>query len=139
MAGDKHPCGFDLSHLPGEWKVQPAHGSKIPLSCPLCGDALEVRLQSVGVLARGSGEKTEFLRWKLSATQAAGTTVAIGAFKLRFSALGTLEPRDICYPTIPAFVSEALRFSKPTSPGHCPLQFAIVRIGPRCVVSPAST
>lgn len=106
MAGDKHPCGFDLSHLPGEWKVQPAHGSKIPLSCPLCGDALEVRLQSVGVLARGSGEKTEFLRWKLSATQAAGTTVALGAFKLRFSALGTIEPREICYPTMLALVSE---------------------------------
>lgn len=106
MAGDKHPCGFDFSRLPGEWKVQPRHGSTIPLSCPLCGEALEIRLQSVGVLARGSGEKTEFLRWKLSATQAAGTTVALGQFKLRFAALGTIEPRDICYPTMPAFVTE---------------------------------
>jgi hypothetical protein len=107
MAGDKHPCGFDLSQLPGEWKVQPKQGSTIPLSCPLCGDALEVKLQSVGVLARGSGEKTEFLRWKLSPTQPAGTTVALGQFKLRFAALGTIEPRDICYPTMPAFVGEA--------------------------------
>src|SRR3954447_13297979 len=100
MAAVNHPCVFELSHLPGEWKVQPAQGSTIPLSCPLCGDALEVRLQSVGVLARGAGEKTEFLRWELSATQAAGTTVAIGAFRLRFAALGTIEPRDICYPTM---------------------------------------
>jgi hypothetical protein len=106
MAVDKHPCGFDLSRLPGEWKVQPKQGSVIPLSCPLCGEHLEVRLQALGVLARGSGDKTEFLRWKLSATQAAGTTVAIGQFKLRFGVLGTIEPRDICYPTMPAFVSD---------------------------------
>ncbi len=32
--------------------------------------------------------------------------------------------------SIPAFVIEALRFNIPTRPGHCPLQFATVRIGP---------
>ena len=37
----------------------------------------------------------------------------------------------------PALVSEPLRFSMPTRPGHSPLQFATVRIGPRCVMRPA--
>ena len=40
---------------------------------------------------------------------------------------------------IPAFVSEALTLSIPTRPGHSPLQFASVRIGPLCFVSPART
>lgn len=106
MAVDKHACGFDLSRLPGEWKVQPKQGAVIPLSCPLCGEHLELRLQSLGVLARGTGEKTEFLRWKLSTAQTAGNTVSLGQLKLRFGVLGTLEPRDICYPTMPVFVGE---------------------------------
>ena len=40
---------------------------------------------------------------------------------------------------MPAFASDALTFSMPTSPGQRPLQLASVRIGPRCFVSPAST
>ena len=36
----------------------------------------------------------------------------------------------------PAFVSEPLRLSMPTRPGHVPDQLASVRIGPWCVVSP---
>ena len=34
----------------------------------------------------------------------------------------------------PAFVSEPFKFSIPTSPGHWPLQFATVSIGPLCVL-----
>jgi hypothetical protein len=103
----KHACGFELSRLSGEWKVQPKHGAVIALSCPLCGEPLELRLQALDVLTRGTGEKTEFLRWKLAPGQAAGNTISIGQFRLRFTALGTIEPRDICYPTIPAFTGEA--------------------------------
>ena len=40
---------------------------------------------------------------------------------------------------MPAFVMLALRPSSPTSPGQSPAKFATVRIGPRCVRSPAST
>jgi len=38
-----------------------------------------------------------------------------------------------------ALVSEPFRLSRPTRPGHCPLQFASVRIGPVCFVSPGRT
>ena len=38
----------------------------------------------------------------------------------------------------PALVSEPFKFSRPTSPGHSPLQLATVRMGPRCVESPGS-
>ena len=40
---------------------------------------------------------------------------------------------------MPALVMEALRFSRPTRPGHWPLQLAAVRIGPRWPFRPAST
>ena len=39
----------------------------------------------------------------------------------------------------PALVSDPLRFSMPTRPGHSPLQLATVRMGPRCVYRPCST
>ncbi len=42
---------------------------------------------------------------------------------------------SVLYAT-PALVSDAFRLSIPTSPGHSPLQFATVRIGPRCVERP---
>ncbi len=107
MTINKHECGFDLSRFPGEWRVEPKQGAVIPLSCPLCGDPFEVRLQSEGVLARGTGEQTEFLRWKTPGTQVTGTSVAMGQFKLRFRELRTVDPHEICYPTIPAFVEDS--------------------------------
>ena len=39
----------------------------------------------------------------------------------------------------PALVSDPFRFRSPTSPGHCPDQFATVKIGPLWLRSPGST
>ena len=39
-------------------------------------------------------------------------------------------PHNVEYFT-PALVSDPFKFSIPTNPGHCPDQFATVRIGPR--------
>ena len=106
MADIKCRCGFDLSRLPAKRRVVPDDGGVIRLSCPLCASQLEVHLPELGILVRGSGAKTEFLRWKLSSGQVAGTTVQLGQFQLRFDALGTIEPREICYPKVPVFTGE---------------------------------
>ena len=40
---------------------------------------------------------------------------------------------------LPALISDPFRLSRPTNPGHCPDQFATVKIGPLWLASPAST
>lgn len=100
-------CGFDLAKLPGRFKVRQEDGALIRLSCPLCGAPLELRLDTLGILVRGSGAKTEFLRWKLAGAQAGGPVVPLGDFQLRFENLGTIEPRDVCYPRVPVFTDES--------------------------------
>ncbi len=106
MADVTCKCGFDLGKLPARAKVRPEDGAQLNLSCPLCGSPLEVKLANLGILVRGSGAKTESLRWKLAAGQATGPVVNLGQFQLRFEALGTIEPREVCYPRVPVFRDE---------------------------------
>ena len=109
-------CGFDLARLPGRHKVKSDDGAVVSLSCPLCATPLEIRLTSLGILVRGAGSKTEFLRWKLAGAQASSPIVLLGDFQLRFEALGTIEPRDVCYPRVPAFTDERGALVVPSLP-----------------------
>ena len=63
---------------------------------------------------------------------------ASGAGRCRKKSSVKSSLHSVLYVT-PALVSEPLRLSMPTRPGHSPLQLATVRMGPRWVESPGST
>ena len=113
------PCGFELADLPGRRRVQPTDGAVVSLTCPLCGQHLEIRLQSLGVLVRGAGPQTQYLRWK-QGKQAASSVVQVGGptsrFQLVFDNLGAIEPREVCYSRVPAFLGEDGSTIVPTLP-----------------------
>lgn len=108
-------CGFDLSSLPGVLRIAPMDGAEKNLTCPLCGHSVMLRIPSLGILVRGTGQNTTFARWKLSAKDD-GSLLKVGKLTLRLENLGVIEPKEVCYPRVPVFVDENGTLVVPTIP-----------------------
>ena len=109
-------CGFTLDQLKATTTVKPTDGATLEFTCPLCCSPLELRLADAGVVTRGSGAQTQYVRWSAEGVTKRGHKVEVGEFQLRFDALGTIEPREICYPLVPAFRQETGEIEVPTLP-----------------------
>jgi hypothetical protein len=109
-------CGFDLGALSARVRVAAKDGGVKNVSCPICGNGVILRVQAFGILVRGSGAATSYSRWKLSAKDDNLNSVRVGRFALDFETMGSLEPREICYPRIPVFLSEDGKLSAPAIP-----------------------
>ncbi|MCC6649129.1 MAG: hypothetical protein IT374_26615 [Polyangiaceae bacterium] len=112
-------CGFDLALLPAELRMDPKMGGVRSLTCPLCRSSVVVRVQELGVLVRGSGAATSFARWSSPGASDQRPVVQVGPpgrFTLRFDTLGSIEPREVCYARVPAFVDEGGKLVVPPVP-----------------------
>ncbi len=110
-------CGFELSDLPAVLAIEARDGVSKILTCPACAQSIELCVQDFGILVRGSGAATSFAKWKLSAKDEAGPNVRVGRrLTLRFEDLGSIEPRDVCYPRVPAFLTEDGKIIYPDVP-----------------------
>ena len=107
-----------------------AFGYRLPASNRQAGAEMRGRLQKLGVLRESGHEHFNGC-----------ITVPVFNHNFRLSTKkgsSKFSLQRVLY-FIPAFVNDAFRFNMPTSPGQAPSQFAMVRIGPRCVMSPGST
>ncbi len=99
--------------------MDPKMGGVRSLTCPLCRSSVVLRVQEQGVLVRGSGAATSFARWSNSGAAEQGPVVQVGPpgrFTLRFDTLGSIEPREVCYARVPAFLDESGKLVVPPVP-----------------------
>jgi len=109
-------CGFTLDQLSARATVDTIEDAGLDISCPVCGSQLELRFASLGIVTRGKGPQTKYVRWNVGGAARASNRVEAGLFQLTFKSLGTIEPREICYPQVPAFQQEDGTVAVPTLP-----------------------
>ena len=115
-------CGFPLTSLPVTVEVSVAQGaSATPLTCPLCGERVEIEWQELGVFFRDRPGDPEYVCWKLPGVveprkTPSGWVVQKQRLGIRFKRLTLLEPREVCHQAVPVFLEEDGRLTPPLLP-----------------------
>ena len=109
MSSGTCSCGFDFKVLPGKVSLTPDSlqtKDSLVLNCPLCACPVELSLSLFKIVVLGAGVQATFRKWKRSGERPSGNFVNHGLLQLRFDRLSPIEPQELCFPAIPAFVSE---------------------------------
>ena len=101
-------CDFRLSSLSIEINVGAAQGdSPVPLTCPVCGARVEMKLEQMRVYCQ-KGEETQHFYWDTGDSAPprktpVGWKLQVDRMVFTFATLTKLEPKAICYNAVPAF------------------------------------